>query len=184
MQEQVQLLEVDQEDQPVQVINERISDKNVQKHPGRKHQRLKQLKQDNFQEEKFISQKKWTAETEKSPKEQTRHSENPVQPKEGEIGEEEEPAEQREAIINNTKEQEVDIVEEQNEQDVEIIHDGGLLPRETGQTAAQLEETGNRPEQLGNIFLNHTSRKLEKEKEKIRFQENLTLLEATEREPK
>ena len=39
---------------------------------------------------------------------------------------------------------EVEILEEQNEQDVEIIHDGGLLPRETGQTAAQLEETGQK----------------------------------------
>ena len=120
-------------------------------------------------------------------KEQTRHSENYVQPQEGEIelitiGEEEEPAEQREAIINNENQQEVEIVEEQNEQDVEIIHDGGLLPRETGQTAAQLEETRNRLERLENIFLDQTSRKLEKEKENTRIQDNLTLLEATERE--
>ena len=72
MQAMAQLLEVDQKDQQVQVIHKRISEENVQKHPGRKHRRIKQLKQDNFLEKKFISKEKWTAETEKSPKEKNK----------------------------------------------------------------------------------------------------------------
>ena len=59
-----------------------------------------------------------------------------VQPQEGDvklitIQDEEEPEEQREAILDKENEQEVEILDRQNEPEVEIVYDQGPPPRET-----------------------------------------------------